>query len=129
MRRSVAGVRRRPVIEKDLLATPIGNWKIPHVSADGRGSFYDRSEASARGRKKRSPGDALGGECAVAVEWIADQTSADVFDVAWAREVIAETLRRMQAECEAAGRDDIWRVFRAPFGSIRCLKGATADGL
>lgn len=37
---------------------------------------------------------------------------ADTFDVAWAREVIAETLRRIEAECQAAGRADIWQVFQ-----------------
>jgi RNA polymerase sigma-70 factor (ECF subfamily) len=33
------------------------------------------------------------------------------FDVAWAREVLANSARRMQAECAAAGRADIWSFF------------------
>lgn len=35
----------------------------------------------------------------------------DVFDVAWARQVIAEALERMRAECDERRRPDIWGVF------------------
>jgi len=35
----------------------------------------------------------------------------DAFDVAWAREVLAEILRQMQAECQRSGREDVWGVF------------------
>ncbi|KKM73239.1 hypothetical protein LCGC14_1412500 [marine sediment metagenome] len=35
----------------------------------------------------------------------------DPFDVAWAREVVGESLRQMQAECRASERVDIWQVF------------------
>jgi DNA-directed RNA polymerase specialized sigma24 family protein len=35
----------------------------------------------------------------------------DPFDVAWARQVLEEALRRMQAECNASGREDVWGVF------------------
>jgi RNA polymerase sigma-70 factor (ECF subfamily) len=37
--------------------------------------------------------------------------SADVLDLAWARELLAEVLQRMRAECAAAGRPDLWGVF------------------
>ncbi len=33
------------------------------------------------------------------------------FDVAWAREVLAEGVRRTQAECEQSQRPDLWDVF------------------
>jgi DNA-directed RNA polymerase specialized sigma24 family protein len=33
------------------------------------------------------------------------------FNIAWAAEVVAEARRRMRAECEASGRDDVWAVF------------------
>ena len=36
----------------------------------------------------------------------------DAFNRAWAAEVVAEARRRMQAECEAAGRHDLWAVFQ-----------------
>jgi len=34
------------------------------------------------------------------------------FDYAWARQVIGQAIRRMQRQCAANHRDDIWRVFR-----------------
>lgn len=35
----------------------------------------------------------------------------DVFDVAWARQVINEALRRTEQECRDGGRDDLWSMF------------------
>src|SRR5207249_3060709 len=37
--------------------------------------------------------------------------AADEFDAAWAREVLAEALRRMRDECQRHGRNDVWAVF------------------
>jgi RNA polymerase sigma-70 factor (ECF subfamily) len=34
------------------------------------------------------------------------------FDVEWARAVLAETVARMEAECQAKGRPDRWEVFK-----------------
>lgn len=36
---------------------------------------------------------------------------ADVFDVAWARQVIDQTLSGMRRECDGAGRPDLWTIF------------------
>lgn len=36
----------------------------------------------------------------------------EAFNRAWAAEVVADARRRMRAECEAAGRDDVWTVFQ-----------------
>ena len=33
------------------------------------------------------------------------------FNVAWARELLAEALGRMRAECESSGRADLWAIF------------------
>ncbi|HEY7088351.1 MAG TPA: hypothetical protein VH518_09705 [Tepidisphaeraceae bacterium] len=66
-----------------------------------------RSETAA----KRSPGQGtaeikeLDRELGVAAD------PADQFNVAWARELIAEALRRMQAECAKSQRQDLWKVF------------------
>jgi RNA polymerase sigma-70 factor (ECF subfamily) len=38
---------------------------------------------------------------------------ADTFEVAWARQVLRETIARMQAQCESEGRPDIWGVFES----------------
>lgn len=37
----------------------------------------------------------------------------DAFDIQWGREVLGETLRRMEAACAASGREDLWGVFEA----------------
>jgi RNA polymerase sigma-70 factor (ECF subfamily) len=39
------------------------------------------------------------------------EAGADVFDLAWAMQVLIHSVRRMQAECEAKGRADLWGVF------------------
>ena len=36
---------------------------------------------------------------------------ADAFDLAWARQVIEETLRRMREQCRSDGREDLWGLF------------------
>ena len=41
------------------------------------------------------------------------QTAPSAYDVAWAQEVLGETLDRMKRECEATGRTDVWGVFEA----------------
>jgi DNA-directed RNA polymerase specialized sigma24 family protein len=38
-------------------------------------------------------------------------SSHRAFNIAWAAEVVAEARRRMQSECEASGRRDVWTVF------------------
>ena len=40
-------------------------------------------------------------------------TAPSAFDVAWAQEVLGETLRIMQRECRTCGRTDVWGVFEA----------------
>src|SRR5207253_1738418 len=37
---------------------------------------------------------------------------SDIFDVAWARELLADVLRRMRLECEKGRRPDIWGIFQ-----------------
>jgi hypothetical protein len=39
------------------------------------------------------------------------ESPSEVFDVAWARELLSEVLRRMRAECEQSRRHDIWGIF------------------
>jgi DNA-directed RNA polymerase specialized sigma24 family protein len=46
----------------------------------------------------------------------------DMFDIAWARETMAEALRRMQEGCIADGRSDLWEVFE-----VRLLAPAVDD--
>jgi RNA polymerase sigma-70 factor (ECF subfamily) len=52
---------------------------------------------------------------------------ADAFDVAWARQILAETLRRMKEQCEADRRLDLWGVFQARVLRPTLEGGASAD--
>jgi RNA polymerase sigma-70 factor (ECF subfamily) len=38
-------------------------------------------------------------------------SSSEAFEVAWAREVVAEAVRRLRERCEEAGRPRLWGVF------------------
>ncbi len=91
----------------------------------GRGRFrtfllnaldnYVISEMRKAGAQKRRP--AGGMECLDEVAESRLPASApdldERFDVDWAREVIAETLRRMETECQGKGEFSRWEVFRA----------------
>ena len=67
-----------------------------------------RSDSAA----KRLPlaGLAELGEMAQQVTGGADPAKS--FNLAWARELIAEALRRMQAECKQSQRSDLWTIFQ-----------------
>ncbi|MCK4342388.1 MAG: sigma-70 family RNA polymerase sigma factor [Phycisphaerae bacterium] len=41
-----------------------------------------------------------------------DQRPSDAYDVTWARQLLSEAVRRMEAECRSCGRPDIWGVFQ-----------------
>jgi len=40
-------------------------------------------------------------------------TPSCVFEVAWARQVLANAAEQMRSECEMSNRDDIWQIFDA----------------
>ena len=55
------------------------------------------------------------------------ERSAELFDLAWARIILAEVLKRMEADCQSPGKDQprrthIWEVFR-----LRLLRPALED--
>ncbi len=58
----------------------------------------------------------------VAMQDYSVERPEDAFDIEWARQLLSNVSQRMQAECAANSRDDIWGVFEA-----RILKPAT-DG-
>lgn len=72
---------------------------------------YVRNELRDAGRQKRSAGpppEPVG-------EAVADGAAlpaSEAFDVAWARSVVLDALRRMEEQCHAAGRSDLWALFR-----------------
>lgn len=73
---------------------------------------YDafRHEHAARRRApggKPSPLDLLDDE-----ESPAEKQLHDVFDLAWARQVVSDALERMRAACERSRRPDLWALFQ-----------------
>jgi RNA polymerase sigma-70 factor (ECF subfamily) len=38
---------------------------------------------------------------------------ADLFDVAWARELVRRAIRHMRRKCEAGGKDQLWLIFKS----------------
>ena len=102
------------ILEKGLIARAdrkLGKFRTFLLTALDR-FVIDRARHDAA--KKRSPGDAAVvslGDRQPALP--ADETPSGIFDVTWARGVLAETLGRMRRHCEAQGRDDLWGVFQS----------------
>lgn len=59
---------------------------------------------------KRSPDDPRRVQ-GIGAEEVADSARSDVFDDAWAREVIQWSIKWMRDECASSGRDDVWLLF------------------
>jgi len=99
------------VLQKDLVARAdrrLGRFRTFLLTAVDRFVFNRLRDQRA---KKRAPG----GRLLSMEDWTGcaedSPRASAVFDVTWARSVIAAALERMRAECEAAGRADVWGVF------------------
>jgi DNA-directed RNA polymerase specialized sigma24 family protein len=99
------------ILDKELIGradAQLGKFRTFLLTALDR-FLIDRFRQQAA--RKRSPAD--GGLRALGD--MADQLQAnqrcDAFDLAWARNVIAETVRLMRTECETSNRTDLWGVF------------------
>lgn len=100
------------VLEKDIIARAdkdIGKFRTFLLTALDR--FVSNRLRDEKAKKRNPAGGLL-----ISVDDGLDppdgsEGPADVFDVAWAREVIAEALRRMEAECVNSERTDIWAIF------------------
>jgi len=51
-----------------------------------------------------------------------DSSPLDVYEMEWARQVLAHTLERVREECENSGRREVWRIFEARV-IAPCLEG------
>jgi RNA polymerase sigma-70 factor (ECF subfamily) len=71
---------------------------------------YVISEFRREGARKRQPDGSWAPQEAIESHDVPAQ--ADAFDVDWARQVIAESLRRMEADCRRSGREDLWGLFQ-----------------
>jgi RNA polymerase sigma-70 factor (ECF subfamily) len=100
------------VLQKDLIARAdrnLGRFRTFLLKALDRFLFNWVRDQRA---KKRAPSDGIIVSAGDRVEDLAAQRGpSTAFDVAWARGVVHEALRRMQAECEASGRPEVWAVF------------------
>ena len=101
------------IIEQDLLAQAQrerGKFRsFLLTTLDRYVISLHRSESAL----KRRPAGGLAELNDVAHALASGDSPAEQFNLVWARELIAEALRRMRAECEAGGRKDIWMVFDA----------------
>lgn len=109
----VQGFIENKILERDLIAT----------AESGRGRFrsllataldnYVANQMRQRNAAKREPERAASlNQEAYEHSAATTESPSDAFDVAWAREVLAEILRQMRAECERSGRDDVWGMFQ-----------------
>ena len=102
----------RKILEKDLIARAdreLGKFRTFLLTALERFFFNWRRDQQAQKRMPQKEGlEALDEHACVA----AAQEPARAFEGAWARNVIAQSLQQMQAECEASGRPEIWGVFQ-----------------
>ncbi len=99
------------ILEKNLIGradAQLGKFRTFLLTALDRFLIDRIREQAAR---KRSPGDGGLRPLGDRADLLQAERSSDAFDVAWARNVIAETVRLMRAECETSGRMDVWGVF------------------
>lgn len=103
------------VLERDLVARADrsrGRFRTFLLTALDRYVVDHRRAAAA---EKRNPGEGA----IVSLDALTEQhhpraaaNPSAASEVAWAREVLAEAIRRMEAECTAQNRADLWAVFR-----------------
>jgi DNA-directed RNA polymerase specialized sigma24 family protein len=99
------------ILEKNLIAhadAQLGKFRTFLLTALDRFLIDRFREQAAKKRSPVSGGQQILGDQADLLK--ADQPR-DAFDVAWARNVLSETIRLMQGECEASDRMDVWGVF------------------
>lgn len=112
-------LRMQPALAEDLLhefiVKKILQYNLPARADRARGRFrtllltsldnFARNQWT--GREQLSPIPDDGEICSH------DPAPDASFDVPWARQVLQESLRRMQAECRQTGRHDLWDVFES----------------
>jgi hypothetical protein len=83
---------------------------------------YVTSQHRYRSARKRAP-DRLMSLTGTRAHDVPDDaaTASRQFDLAWARQVLTEAVRRMREQCRASCRPDIWTVFEARvLAGVRC---------
>ena len=99
------------LLEKELIGradAELGKFRTFLLTALDRFLIDRFREENAR---KRSPGEGRLRDLGDDAGLLQANTPSDAFDLAWARNVIDQTVRLMRAECETSGRSDIWGLF------------------
>lgn len=107
------GFVSRKLLEQDILtqvAPGKGKFRTWLLTVLDRFLVSERRYAAAA---KRSAAGTVSLEEVRREQAAATPPPAAVFDQTWAREVLAEALRRLETECTATGRPDLWGVFQA----------------
>lgn len=128
------------VLERDLLAhadRERGRFRTFLVTSlnnfcANRHRFHNARRRAPKGMKILSlAGSAEDGDAGGAPEGPAidvpdrkgdSEQPTDVFDIAWAKQVLAEALRRMRIGCVGCGATDLWEIFE-----LRVLRPALED--
>lgn len=108
----VQGFMLDKVLEQDLIAQAEparGRFRAFLMRSIDR---YVLSQARRDKAAKRSPGDVASLDDSQQLH-PADRSGPDVFDTAWAAQVLQLALGRMRDECEVSGRGLVWAVFEA----------------
>ena len=101
------------VLERDLIAQAdrdLGRFRTFLLTALDRFFLNWIRNQGARKRAADAGSEALGERAELLAA--GDEASA-AFDVAWARSVLTEAIRRMRDQCESSNRPDVWGVFES----------------
>jgi RNA polymerase sigma-70 factor (ECF subfamily) len=117
----MAGDRADDLLQGFVADKIIEQRLLDHADA-GRGKFrsfllvtlnnYIISQHRSDRAAKRLPTEGLAELGEMAHQVAGGSDPAQSFNVVWARELIADALRRMQAECEQSDRADLWTIFQ-----------------
>ena len=99
------------ILEKELIGRAdreLGKFRTFLLTALDRFLIDRLREQAAR---KRAPAHGALKPLGEQAEQVPADQHCDAFDLAWARNMIDETIRLMRTECETSGRMDVWGVF------------------
>jgi RNA polymerase sigma-70 factor (ECF subfamily) len=99
------------ILERDLLASAhqeLGKFRTFLLTSLDRFYWNHRRAANARKRTPTSGAEPLGDRAGSVA---APGSLIESCEVAWARSVLGEAVRRMRAHCESSNRPEVWGVF------------------
>jgi DNA-directed RNA polymerase specialized sigma24 family protein len=99
------------ILERNLIGradAQLGKFRTFLLTALDR-FLIDRVRQQAA--KKRTPDEGTPQILGDRAELLAAEQPSDIFDVAWARSVISQTVELMREQCQASDRADVWGVF------------------